>query len=276
MEAKRKQEEDPKNKNEEPKKKLRCCDHCRHPGCLGPLPFDEDSKQLTVNMPGVAIVNSKQQGGKSHLLRYLYYKNRDKFAWIIAFSNSKDGEDNLDWFDKKYQCTFLKSDDPKYDGRTVLMNAVNEQKKQPKGSRKIGGIIIDDDRSGFNTNELKLVCTQAFKYDLWVWISVHNAGDLTAGIREQATDVAIFEVETKNSFRVLYENYGQNYYTQKDFEETVKANTGDHKFLWRDVKGGKPFQLWRCPPIIPKFFIDFEKKAEDDGGATDAGGSDVP
>lgn len=209
-------------------------------------------------------MNSKQQGGKTHLLRYIMYKHRNDFAYGIGFSNSKDIGDNLDWFPKKFQHTFLTSKNPLYNGEVAFEALINEQKRIPKEQRKPVFVIIDDDRSGFHSEILKLACTQAFKYDIWIWISVHNICDLAAGIREQATNVALFETNTHNSIRASYQSYGQQCKTQKDFEMVLAKNTGDHKFLWRDVKGGKPFECWRCPPVVPKFFMDFGDTGDDD------------
>jgi hypothetical protein len=245
-------------------KRKRCCEHCLHEGCLGQLPKDDGvTNQLSVHMPGLTIVNSKQQGGKSHLLRHICYKYRDRFEGLIAYSNSKDDGNNLDWFPKKFQYTFFENKDERYDGRKYLRALIAEQKKRPKSSRGLWGVIIDDDPSGFHSNELHIICTQAYKYNLWVWISVHNICDLEAGYREQVTNVALFEMESENSMKAAYKNYGKSCKRFKDFEMLLEKNTGDHKFLWRDVKNGKPFECWRCPPEVPKFFIDFGSENEE-------------
>jgi hypothetical protein len=254
--------------NMEGRQGKRCCDHCMHSGCLGILPYDGETEDLPVNIPGLVIANSKQQGGKSHLLRYISYKHRQRFHYGIAFSNSKDDGDNLDWFPKKYQHTFLRTDDPKTNGEAALQALIDQQKKFPRDRRPLAFVIIDDDRSGFNSNVLKMAATQVYKYNLWIWISVHNVSDLSAGIREQATNVAIFETSTANSLAQTYKNYGQDYRRQKDFEQVIQCNTGGentpnwHNFLWKDVKKGTPWKVFRCPPVVPKFFINYGEEEE--------------
>lgn len=250
--------------------KQRCCDHCRHPGCLGLLPYDEDSEQISVHMPGLTVANSKQQGGKSHLLKYLAYKNRHRLRYGVAFGNSAFNKGNLDWIPDKYKYHFWDDE--------VVQKLMAEQ--QRTGKKYLAWIIVDDDMSGFNSKVMKRVATQLFQWNIWMWISTQDVNALQSGVREQATNVAIFETSTYNSMKASYLNYGLDYYKQKDFEDVIRTNTGNHQFIWKDVKGGKPWKAYICPPVIPHFMLnlpdDGSGQGDDLGGDGSGDGEPTP
>ena len=90
--------------NEPPKKKQkRCCEACMAPNCLGPVPVDKGEDMLAVSMPGLTIINAKSQSGKSHLIRYMCYKNRGRIHWVEVYSNTCREGNNFDYVEDDHK-----------------------------------------------------------------------------------------------------------------------------------------------------------------------------
>lgn len=236
------------NKEQE-KKEGRCCDACMASNCLGPVPVDDGADMLGVSMPGLTILNSKSRGGKSHLERYIFWKNQHRLHLGISFSNTGRERNNLDWVPPEFK--HFKFDE------TILRAFLALMKTLPPET--LGFVLIDDDMTGFNSPALLEAATQTYHNNIWVIITTQHVNKIPPSIREQAFQVALFKMETKRNLTAAYESYGQDFYDQKKFESYVMdpKYTGDHRFLWKDKSQDKPWKCLRCPPIIPEFKLKY-------------------
>jgi hypothetical protein len=90
---------------------------------------------MNVSIPGLIIICRLQEGGKSHLIRYIMHKNRKKFDWGIIFSNTGFSADNFNYIDKHFLYR-------KYD-ELANLKLIHEQ--LVKKSKKHCGFVIFDD-----------------------------------------------------------------------------------------------------------------------------------
>lgn len=205
----------------------------------------------TISIPGVFLINSKSQGGKSHLLHWVFYENKDKFAWGVVFSNTAFNEENLPYVDRRFKHL-------RYN-QQVLRNLLEEQIKIPKKSRPLVFIIFDDCLSDFHQEDKVLLeaITQTFHYNIFICITTQSINKVLNFGRENAFQVALFKLFSKGQVEAAYDSYGQDFDTVKEFKENVNKKLGKHVFAFLDRHNADMSGIWlflKCPPPpLPAF-----------------------
>jgi len=221
---------------------------------------------LGVTLPGMLVLNSKPRGGKSHLARYLVYCNKRHIAHGIVFSKSAFRPGNLDYI-------------PNFDGDpayrnfkhmcfsdVVLREFLNGQARYPEGERPLGLIMWDDDISDpgmWNSPAVIDAATMYRHYNVWIIISTQYINKLSTTVRECASQVALFKMDSKRSIDAAYEAYGQEFEDGDDFKRWLfqaTANPNLHNFAWKDKINDKPWEVCRAPAKIPNFRLEYGKK----------------
>lgn len=198
------------------------------------------------SIPGLTLINSKPRGGKSHMIHASVYSCRDQIDWIVAFTNTGHNEDNL---------TFMGDKDfvwPQYSSE-VMKNILEEQQNS---TASVGCIIVDDlpaDKEIWKCPYFLQAISTTHHSRLWIIIATHCIQKVPVTVRENAFQVAIFKVETKRAFIAAYESYGQDFETYPEFHTFMNKYTGNYKFLFKDIKGEKPWRCLICEPTKPVF-----------------------
>lgn len=219
----------------------------------GPPASYQDETPLNFSYPGVVIINSKARGGKSHLIRYSMFSNQNKFGYGIAFSKTIHDPTNLEYIPNEFK-------HPAYD-EEKLINLMKLQASIPKEQRPLAFVLFDDsisDPKQWNSKALEDAVTLFWHFNLFIIISTQWINRVPVAIREGATQVIIFNLDTKLAFKIAYESYGQNFESEKLFKRFVQQHTGNYRFLLFDkIKTGE-WREFRCPPSIPPFTLEFD------------------
>lgn len=202
-------------------------------------------------------MNSKSGGGKSHLISYLFYELvylRKQAAYGIAFSKTIYNASNLFYIPEKYKY-------PSYDEK-ALKNLIDLQKRIPEEKRPTAFVLFDDcisDKKQWNSPVLLDAVTQCRHWKLWVVISTQYINKVPPSMREGAYQVAIFYTDTKRSLEAAYESYGQDFENFQSFKQFLQSHTGQHRFLFKNKceDGGNGWKVYRCPPHIPRFHLNY-------------------
>jgi len=222
-------------------------------------PFDR------VSMPGVFLVNSKSQGGKSYLIHCLMYHHRKyyKKGWGILFSNTCFNTENVTFVPKGFKHM-------RYDPE-VLKQVLRLQAAIPKKKRPPVFIIFDDCISELQDNDKILLeaITQTPHYNIWICISTQHVNAVPSFARDNAFQIALFKVFTENGLKACYKSYGQDFPNMAEFKEKVNNKLGDHVFAFTDRQHQGPWMFLKCPPPpLPKFMLkygpEYEKDKTDD------------
>src|SRR5690606_30200211 len=91
---------------------------------------------MNFTLPGLIIITATQGSGKSHLVKYIIYQNKNKLKYGVAFSHTAFNEGNLMYLPKKYIFAEYKPD--------ILHNLMNIQEKISKNKRPLAFVILDD------------------------------------------------------------------------------------------------------------------------------------
>jgi hypothetical protein len=231
---------------------------------------------LDVSLPGMVVLNSKPGGGKSHLARYLFYLNRHRFAHGIVFSKSAFRPGNLDYIpnfggtpeDVRQYYNFKHM---RYN-RDVLKAFLEGQARYPEGQRPLGFIYVDDDVSEKNMFEDEYIidaATMYRQYNVLFIIATQYVNKVSTTVRECASQVGLFKMDSKRSLEAAYESYGQEFEDFNDFRDWLnKATTPGtlHNFCWKNKMEDKPWEILRAPANIPKFRLDYGRKPDADKG----------
>lgn len=226
-----------------------------------PLPIygeeelEAKSMGFHVSIPGIFILNGKPGSGKSHLMKYVFYINRDKFRLGLAVSGTYHDPANLDFVPAlpEYRMT-------RYDGSRVRW-LLNEQAKIPKEVRKPAYFIADDyisDRNMWEDQAFQDMCTQCRHFDIFVCINTQYINKVPPLFRESAFQTAIFKQDTKRSIDAAYESYGNGFDTVNDFKRFNKQQLASYEFLFIDKfhpEGNTEDsrQIFQSPEHIPSF-----------------------
>lgn len=234
---------------------------------------------LGVTLPGMLVLNSKPRGGKSHLARYLVYSNRKHIAHGIAFSKSAFRPGNLEYIPNF-------EGDPRYMNfkhmvfsDAVLREFLNGQARYPEGERPLGLIMFDDDISDpnmWNSPSVIDAATMYRHYNIWLIISTQYINKLSTTVRECASQVALFKMDSKRSIDAAYEAYGQEFEDAEQFKRwlfQVTAQPELHNFAWKDKINDAPWEVCRAPANIPKFRLEYGLKCS---GRAKKGGGQKP
>jgi len=247
--------EEPKEKEEEYPPKI-----------TSTTPFDHGQDILTqINMPGVCLINSKSQGGKSHAGHCIFYANRHKFAWGIGFGNTIFNENNMSFIPRKFKHIRYKPD--------VLRNLLIEQIKVEKEKRPLVFIYFDDCISDFQQDDKVLMeaVTQTFHYNIFIMITTQSINKIPNYVRENAFQVILFRLFSKNQIEAAYDSYGQDFESVKEFKKKINNNLGEHVFAFSNRHQSSGWKFCKCPPPpLPSFKFEFgppderEEKAKKD------------
>jgi hypothetical protein len=209
---------------------------------------------LNLNQTGLIIVTASMGSGKSYLVKYIVYNNRDYFDYGIVFSQTAFNDCNFEYIPKNY---IYSSYNPQ-----KLKNLMILQKKQPESQRKRAFVILDDCvfDSWVYCKHFNQLITQVRHYNVLVIITTQYINKVTPVIRENAFQVAIFHSDIERSLKALYESYGQMFNDYNTFKKWLMDNTGEHKFIWYNRKENKKenrYKIMRCPENIPRFKLNY-------------------
>lgn len=235
-----------------------------------PKPSDDD---LGISMPGLVLFNSKPGGGKSHALRYLMYRNQRRFAHGIAFSKSAFRPGNLEYVPN---FTGVGEDKDRYlnfkhmvFNEQVLREFLDGQARYPEGERPLGFIIFDDDISDknmWNCSAMIDAVTMYRHYNIVLFICVQYINKVSTTVRECASQVALFKMDSKRSIEAAYDSYGQEFEDADQFKKWLFEATQpatEHKFAWKDKMNDRPWIVARAPEVIPPFRLDYGRKEKE-------------
>lgn len=214
---------------------------------------------IDIEIPSLSIICASQGSGKSHLIRYLMYKLRKKFSYGLVFTNTFFDDDAYDFIPSKYV-------HPEYD-EVALQKLMDIQAKLvDEGIEKNAFVIFDDcldDPNEFKSLVLKRLTTQLRHYRITVIFSTQYCNSLPSRMRTNAMSCFMFQTDTEVSLKALFNSYGQKFDSFNDFRKFLMKNTGDFKFIYYNkLETGKitdSYQVMKCPDIIPKFKLSFNK-----------------
>lgn len=227
-----------------------------------------------INLPGLLILNSKPAGGKSHMLRYLFYRYRNLFSYGIFFSRTAFRAGNLDYVpdfkgtpeDKAHYYNFkhMRWDPLK------LQALLNKQAAFPDGERPLAFVGFDDNISEKAMWEdpvfIDLV-TMFRHYNVFVAIATQYINKVCTTARECATDVGLFKMDSRRSIEAAYDSYGMEFEDLKIFKAWLDANTTPpelHNCCWKDKANDKPWRVVRAPAVIPEFRLEYGRRESAD------------
>lgn len=215
---------------------------------------------LEISIPGMIVLTSKPGGGKSHMLRYIMYLYRKRFAHGIAFSKSTFRTTNLDYIPAfPGEEGWLNFKHTHYSPE-ILQAFLDGQAADPD---KLGFLIIDDDISDpdmWYSQPMIDAATMYRQYNLFVVICTQHCNRVSTTIRECASQVGLFAMDTHNSIHACWESYGQEFRNDKLFYQWFMGVMGDvknHNCAWKNKIDGKPYVIVRAPQTIPDFRIEY-------------------
>ena len=234
------------------------------------------SGPISISLPGMTLMVSKPGGGKSHLAKYLIYLNRSRIKHAIAFSKSAFRPGNIAFMPNytgmgKDAEKYFNFKHMRYD-KNVLREFLEGQARYPEGQRPLGLIYFDDDISEagmFNDEYVIDAATMYRQYNVWVIIATQHVNKVSTTVRECASEVALFKMDSKRAIEAAYESYGQDFEDYKAFKAWLFMNTTpaeEHNFCWKDKMNDKPWEVLRAPAQVPEFRLDYGKKCECQGG----------
>lgn len=219
-------------------------------------PFDR------VSMPGLSLVNSKSQGGKSHLIHCLFYHHRKKFkrgkGRGIVFSNTSFNSANITFVPRCFKHMRYNPE--------VLREMMRLQMEIPEDERPLTFILFDDCITELQDNDKVLfeACTQTPHYNLFILISTQHVNSVPSFARDNAFQTFLFKMFTENSLKACYQSYGQDFNNMNDFRDKVNKKLAKHVFAFSDRQEQGPWIFLKCPPgPLPKFMLDYGPKEED-------------
>lgn len=233
---------------------------------------EEDNILTQINMPGVCLINSKSQGGKSHAGHCIFYANRKKFSWGIGFGNTIFNQNNMSFVPRRFKHM-------RYNPN-VLREVLLQQIAAPEERRPLVFIYFDDCISDFQQEDKVLMeaVTQTFHYNIFIMVTTQSINKLPNYVRENSFQVILFKLFTKGQIQAAYESYGQDFDTIKDFKNSVNNKLGDpkdHIFAYINKHKGGKWRFCKCPPPpLPSFKFKYGPDDDDDDGSTETGKRD--
>jgi hypothetical protein len=207
---------------------------------------------MQVSVPGVVIINGKARDGKSHLAHHLMYHARDYIDYAVSFSTTAFNEENLSFMPAEFKHRG-------YD--TEMMQKVLDKQEALKDLGTIAAIIIDDnsgDGKMWSCKRLALAVTAFYHFRLLVIICVHHINKVPPLIRQNATQVAIFGLDTKSTIKAAYESYGQEFDSLNEFKAFIfRSLSHRYNFIYKDKEHGSGWILCRAPAEKPEFYLNY-------------------
>ena len=211
---------------------------------------------MNLSIPAVYMVCGLQGGGKSHLIRYMMYQNRNKFDVGVVFTNTGFVDGNFDYIDKRLVHLEYSA--------AVLKNLKDIFKKRIEAEKPLCGFMIFDDcleGPQWKEKELRSLITQVRHYNITVIISTQHPTAIPPIFRTNTWQAFLFFMGTEDAMKSLWKNYGQMVGTFADFKEFYTAATAEkHQFLAYDAKNGTQeissrYKVMICPKDIPQFTV---------------------
>lgn len=223
---------------------------------------------MNIELDGLYLLLGTPGSGKTHLMNYLMYQNKDKFSYGIVFSNTE--------FDIPFPFVPKKYIFPEYEEK-ALENLLEIQRKRVEKKQKVkhAFIIFDDSLDGpqFNSIVLKKAILQLRHYYITVFMSSQYTNLIPGRFRSTAYGIFIFHNDTKINLNAMFESFGQRFDSYNDFKNFILANLEKHhsfiyynkqlisderlKKLTDDEKIQFLFKVMMCPAKIPEFRIKF-------------------
>jgi AAA+ ATPase superfamily predicted ATPase len=207
---------------------------------------------MNISIPSLIIITASIGSGKSHLLRYIIHKIKDKLDYGIAFSHTNFDAENLEYIPKKF---IHNNYDPE-----IIKKLLKIQAAQPEKTRKTAFVILDDflfDKWP-TCKVFNQLITELRHFKVFVVINTQYINKVPPLIRENALNVAMFKSDTERSLTALFESYGQSFENKNEFKKYLLTKTGDHKFIWytRTANNMKDrYKIMEAPAKIPKFML---------------------
>jgi len=159
---------------------------------------------------------------------------------------------------------------PEGESKAAIEHLMESQLKYPPNERPLVGLAVEDNYKALRDPLFVALTTRPTHYNVWIFIGVNWVNRVAPDTREGAWQVAIFETESEKAFKELFSSYGYDCPNYKAFVELIRKNTGDYKFIYKNLKGkmGKNERKWkilRAPEHIPPFIISpFEEEEEEE------------
>lgn len=241
---------------------------------------NEKRFELQVSKPGLVILVSEPGGGKSHLQRHITSENRKDISHGIVFSPSAFRPVNFEYIPpytnteeerKKYR-----SFKHLHYNNDKLQALLNYQESFPEAERPLAAVWVDDDlcdaKKMFSSPAMISACTGFRQWNLLVIISTQYSNFIPPIVRNCATQVGLFWMDTARAIEACFESYGVEFPSYEEFKAFLMKATQpvkSHKFLWKDKADGGKFTLYLAPAHIAPFRLDFGpdalKEPLDDG-----------
>lgn len=217
---------------------------------------------MAVEIPSLNFIVGLQGGGKSHLIKYIMYRNRNQFDFGIVFSNTGFASGNFNYLNKRF--VHLQYDE------AVLANfkkLIEEQIK--KGKKPCTFVVFDDclDRKNWYSQELISLATQVRHYNTLVIISTQYPQQIMPIFRENSFHTYMFHMNSKCAIRALFDSFGQMFDSYDDFKTYFLKATGErHQFLAYNARNGGTtiddrYEVLVAPEKIPDFHIKFKPRS---------------
>lgn len=252
-------------------KRKRCCDRCTEPDCG--LGVEDTNEAMPVSVPGIFVATASSQEGKSHLLSYLAYINREKFDYFISVSDTGESANNLTFIPLEMRHIGwpgkVTEKAPQGESKAAIEHLIESQMKYPPRKRPLVGIAVEDNYKALRDPIFVALTTRPTHFNVWIFIAANWVNRVAPDTREGAWQVAIFEPSSEKAYKELYSSYGFDCWNYKEFMEMVKENTGNYKFMYKNLKGtkSKEGRQWKClraPAVIPDFTITPFKEEEEE------------
>ncbi len=211
---------------------------------------------MDIEVPSLIILNGSQGSGKSHVIRYILYTLRKRFAYGLVFTNTFFDGDAFDYIPKKYV-------HPQYDEEVLEKLMDIQQKLVEQDKIKEAFVIFDDcmdDPDEFKSSVLKRLTTQLRHYHITVIFSTQYVNQLPARMRTNAMAIIIFQTDTEISLKALYQSYGQKFDSFQDFKTYLMDNIGNYNFVYykkNELNPKKLYTVMKAPKNIPTFKIKY-------------------
>lgn len=203
-----------------------------------------------ISVPGICLINGKPGSGKSHLLRYIFYINKEKFRLGLAVSGTLHDPQNLDYVPESFKMH-------RYDPGRV-QELIQRQMSVPKEIRQPAYFIADDyisDKKMWEDPGFQDMCTRCRHLEILVVVNTQYINKVPPIFRESAFQSALFHLDTKRSVDAAYDSYGNGFDTVQDFKMWNKGQLGKHEFLFVDKYNieDDDHKVFKAPEDIPPF-----------------------
>jgi len=177
--------------------------------------------------PFIASLFGKPGEGKSHLAQHIVLERiKQKRVGRILIVTSTGWTDDWRFLPRKHFKRWSKS----------LLKRIYMAQGSKK--RKPLLLILEDQGNSFNWGDpevIKMFISHRH-LDLSILVTMQYVNLMRPIEREVSSVVAIFKQTTENARKALFNSFGVNYGSKKDFYEMLEKNTGDFFFILYDAR----------------------------------------